>query len=313
MSWEDFTRATALDFEGEYSKAKAPIPTYLPGLDPILSGGLVPGIHVIGGEPGAGKSALALYVSLHMALKGLRIAYVSLEMGRMQCMYRMLSCYSMRVPELVPFRWTDAAGFAIADNRAVMDAHKAGGDPLEVARDRRANNPVIAAYERLTGRLRACGGGVQVVDDRRFGSVLGFPSFAKELAGDECSAIVIDYLQQMGDEGDPSDEYTRVSAASKALSAAAHDYDIPVIVLAALNRSAVTQGGEPTMHGFRGSSGIEYDAETAIVLANGGEDRASQDREVLLHVVKNRHGRQTGGCPLRLAFDGGFNQFAAYR
>lgn len=52
----------------------------LPELDRVLGGGLVPGsVTLIGGEPGVGKSTLALQVATRLAERGRRVLYVSGE------------------------------------------------------------------------------------------------------------------------------------------------------------------------------------------------------------------------------------------
>src|SRR5437899_4901048 len=51
--------------------ASAPIPTGLPELDRVMSGGVVPGsVTLVGGEPGIGKSTLLLQAVAAMAAAG---------------------------------------------------------------------------------------------------------------------------------------------------------------------------------------------------------------------------------------------------
>ena len=71
--WASFVAGlggTAADYAlGDYALESAPVATGIPGLDRVLGGGLRPGVTVIGGEPGAGKSALGLQVALHVAAR----------------------------------------------------------------------------------------------------------------------------------------------------------------------------------------------------------------------------------------------------
>lgn len=57
-----------------------PRPTGIEELDRVLGGGLVPGsVTLLGGEPGVGKSTLALQVALRWAVEGSPVLYVSGE------------------------------------------------------------------------------------------------------------------------------------------------------------------------------------------------------------------------------------------
>ncbi len=62
---------------------KTKVPTGIPGLDDILSGGLPPRrLYLIQGEPGSGKTTLALQFLLTGAKKGEKVLYISLSETR---------------------------------------------------------------------------------------------------------------------------------------------------------------------------------------------------------------------------------------
>ena len=74
MDWEAFrdSHGTRDEFiERDYLRAGTPVPSNILPLDDMLCGGFRPGLHVLGGEPGAGKSALGLFVSMMCALSAL--------------------------------------------------------------------------------------------------------------------------------------------------------------------------------------------------------------------------------------------------
>ena len=67
-----------------------PICTPWPGVNRALSGGLWPGLHVLVGNTGAGKSQWALQVALQAARAGTPVLYVGLELGRVDLVARLL-------------------------------------------------------------------------------------------------------------------------------------------------------------------------------------------------------------------------------
>ncbi|GEM_PF-647898 len=59
------------------------VPTGIEGLDTILNGGLLsPGIYVVSGATGTGKTTLALHFAVNMAFSGHNVLYVTLEEGK---------------------------------------------------------------------------------------------------------------------------------------------------------------------------------------------------------------------------------------
>lgn len=70
--------------------------TSLPSYDATMGGGLKEGLHVLGGEPGAGKSALSLFVTGGMAGAGARILYCTYEISKRQCWARVSAVHERR-------------------------------------------------------------------------------------------------------------------------------------------------------------------------------------------------------------------------
>lgn len=105
-------------------------------------------------------------------------------------------------------------------------------------------------------------------------------------------AIVVDYLQIMGDNHDSS--VTRVTNISRNLKALAREFRVPVLCMSQFNRQAAT--GTPELHDLRDSGALEQDADVVIALEG---DRGSGMRTV--HVLKQRQG-ETG--QFKVWFDG---------
>jgi hypothetical protein len=67
-----------------------PIPTPLDTVAAALGGGWWPGLHVLQGNPGSGKSQFALQLSLHAARECVPVLYIGLELGRVDLVARLL-------------------------------------------------------------------------------------------------------------------------------------------------------------------------------------------------------------------------------
>ena len=95
-------------------------------------------------------------------------------------------------------------------------------------------------------------------------------------------------------------EIAEISAGLKAI---AKELQIPIIVLAQLNRGPEQRGGTPRMSDLRESGSIEQDADMIGLLyraeyyADSEEDREQDQGIAELVVAKNRNG-PTGAVPL---------------
>lgn len=272
-------------------------PTGFEALDALKGGGLCPGVHVLMGMPGAGKSALALDVALKVAMGRGRVLYVSAEMGRQQCLARLCSC-------LAAMGATGAdgeplQGFAWSRWEAMGGACGPGGED--------AGTRALAALSKYAPGLVLADGGRAV-------TVPGLCAVIREAAAMGVSLVVVDYLQRLAwPEGqEPSDQFQAVTRASKAVTAAAKEARVPALCLSSMNRAAL-KDGKPTMWGGRNSGDIEYDAETVMQLIPADEGAGtSGHRAVDLYVTKNRCGAQTGERPISLDLDGPHCMFSEY-
>lgn len=69
------------------------IPTGIPRYDSLLGGGYRAGVHVIGAEPGAGKSSFALRYAITAAQRGYKVQYHTYEISKRQCWARLASAF----------------------------------------------------------------------------------------------------------------------------------------------------------------------------------------------------------------------------
>lgn len=100
--------------------------------------------------------------------------------------------------------------------------------------------------------------------------------------------IIVDYLQQVRVKGATS-KHEQVSIASDAMKKMARDLNVPVIVLAQINRESEKSGKPmmPSLANLKDSGSIEQDADVVMILH---KDDISYPAVELL-VAKNRYGK----------------------
>ncbi len=116
--------------------------------------------------------------------------------------------------------------------------------------------------------------------------------------------IVVDYLQLVRGSGRKENRAVEVGEVSMGLKALAKELNVPVVVLAQLNRDCEKDGRPPRMSDLRESGSIEADADIVILLHTKEDE--GDTRAVELKVAKNR-GNRCG--KLDLTFNGPLTEF----
>lgn len=275
----------------EYMEQAEPVPTRIQELDNCLIGGMRPGLYTILGKPGEGKSALALAIATNCARFGTKTAILSLEMPAFSAWLRCASVWSVDAGEDVcpMFAWSGADQSADITVKYGGEHLASGGDPV-----------ITAARVMAAQKLPLM---IAEPKDPSIGTVLDLLVEAKEAGA---RLAVIDYLQIISVPG-AERGYDRVTEATNALANAAKGLRLPIILIAALNRDAMTAGA-PGMHGAAGSSMVEYASTCVMVYTRDKEakDEKPGTRKMLLSIEKNRHGPVTD-VPIRLTYWPAFN------
>lgn len=282
------------------------VPTGIPSLDAYLVDGMAPGVHVLMAQPGAGKSALALFVSMNVAMRGGRVLYCSLEMTRQQCLARCCSALSASDATVTDFYWSGWERLGRVAARDVGQYRFADElDKLNYIGKFDAVRAIRRLHQVCPCLAFADGPEVDGID------ALTETAWDAESAG--LDLLVVDYLQRLRppESAREGDRYRQVTEVSNGLTALTKALRVPALVISSMNREAMNTG-KPTMGGGRGSGDIEYDAVTIWQLMRGREPTEGDgSRVVELHLTKNRRGPVTdGGEPVRLLFDGRHNSFS---
>jgi len=228
---------------------------------------------VIAARPSMGKTAFSMNIAEHVALElNLPVAIFSLEMSAQQLVQRLL-CSQAKV-----------------NLGKVRDGFMA---------DRDFHNLTVAA-SRLAGSKI-------FIDDTAGLSILELRAKSRRLkAQQDIKLIVIDYLQLLKSPSKRGQENRQLEIAeiSSGVKALAKELEIPIIVLAQLNRNPeARKGGKPVLSDLRESGSIEQDADLVGLLvrseyyAEDEEQRQETRGEAELIIAKQRNG-PVGEVPL---------------
>jgi replicative DNA helicase len=232
-------------------------------LDDLLNGFRKGGFYVIGARPGVGKTVVGLQLAFGLARGGTKlvkgetagaVAFFSLEMSKRELMNRLVSnVLSIPIDDLDRGKLED-------DQKALIDSK-------------------MSELQNLL-----------TINDRGSQSLASIRNFARSIKrqGVPLKAIVIDYLGLIADVQLGRNRYEAMTMVTGALKVLAKELEVPVIVLAQLNRNVEgSKDARPKISDLRDSGSIEQDADVVILLHRSAEQPAHID----LYVAKNRHGR----------------------
>ncbi|RON17925.1 damage-inducible protein [Pseudomonas brassicacearum] len=251
-------------FNGEGINGHA---TGLVELDKILQG--LRGSHVIivAGRPGTGKTTLALGIAEELTIRNHKSALVfSLEMSAKELSKR-----------------------SLASSSAVTLGNIDTGQAM--AHDEQITKIKSAVSRMHTADLRICQkGGLPL---SRIRNIARFQHKAKPL-----DLIVIDYIGLIAPEAGSrhQNRNLELGAISRGLKGMAKELNVPVMVLAQLNRSIETRASKkPQMSDLRDSGEIEQDADIIIIAHRDADSEQGQNGVTELDIVKHRHA-SVGHC-----------------
>lgn len=246
-------------------------------LDKMINGLKAPDMFIIAARPSMGKTSFMMNIVEHIAINSGKPAMVfSCEMSTVQIVQRLI--------------------FSRAR--------------FEFAKITRGYNPDKGDLQRLKAAAGEIAASKLFIDDTAGISINDLRAKARRKHRDEgISVIAVDYLQLMRSTSrQASNSREReIAEISGGLKALAKELNIPVIVLAQLNRGPESRTGSslgvPRMSDLRESGSIEQDADMVGLLyrkvyyVDNQEERDEDDGEAELVLAKNRNG-PTGNVPL---------------
>lgn len=247
-------------------------------LDNLLNGGLYSEqLCIIGARPSVGKTTIGQNIIYNASQNGKKCLFISLEVDKRNVLYKFLSM--SRSIEL----------WKIQKNRLNQGEISALKDAKQELKD-------MQLYVNDSSYLKTSQVG-QIIKN--------------QIKKNPVDLVVVDYVQILrGDDTQNKNEALIIKENTTMLKAFAKQYNVAVLALAQINRKAVEGGKqEPTINDFKGSGGIEEDADVAIILhRDRNEDKKDGYFSEFgkLIIAKNRHG-QTGEVMIHL--HGNFGKF----
>ncbi len=203
-------------------------------LDSMTSGLQKSDLVIIAGRPSMGKTAFALNIAQHAAIKEeLPVAIFSMEMPSDQLAMRMMSSLGR------------------------IDQHKV-----------RTGKLGDDDWPRLTHSVGILSEVSMFIDDTPALTPGDLRARCRRLAREHgLGLIVIDYLQLMQVHGSTENRATEISEISRSLKALAKELSCPVVALSQLNRSLEQRTDKrPVMSDLRESGAIEQDADVIMFI-----------------------------------------------
>lgn len=222
----------------------------------LLTNGLHPEeMTVFAARPGVGKTAFALAITEHVILRlGIPVIFVSLEMSPKQLMARLV--YSL----------------ARLNRQRVRDGHMTERDwPSLTAAAQQLATSLVTIID--TGET---GGSIQKIRSKTRAKV-------RELRKNGHANVVFigDYLQLMTSDGRKAgNREQEVAEVSRGLKMMSKELQIPVVVLAQINRSSVKERRKAKISDIRETGAIEQDADNIGLLERPEMDCEPDDPEL---------------------------------
>ena len=243
------------------------VPTGIHDLDKIVCGLDKGDVILIAARPGVGKTAIGMQIALNSA-KTRSTAFISLEMTLEQLYDRMMA---------------NESGIELNRIRRACGTNSTEWDIFQGANDSLGDKNLI------------------LVDD-----INTVPEMYMFLKRKHAKLAIIDYAQLIKAESRyKGNRYAEVGEISHSIKQMAKKLNIPVVVLAQLNR-VKDETSEPNMTEIRESGDFEQDASVIILMWNKTEDKTEKG----VKVEKNRNG-ETG--KIKLHFDGKTQRFGEFK
>jgi replicative DNA helicase len=226
------------------------------------TGGICPGLTLIGAETSGGKSVLAMQAAIALLRAGKTVDLYSLEMPIDLCVRRML-CYLSRL------------NFGRLRNPIPQFNHGEHTDFQRACRE----------FSQFADRLTICADGSKTAS-----GILS--DIRQKQAAKNTDAVVVDYIQRLMPEDPRATAEQQISDASRTFKRLADALNIAVITPVQLNDSGLV----------RGSRMLTMDCDTYIkIIHEKDKDGSPVDtddhgrRRCMLYVEKNRNGERWFG------------------
>lgn len=237
--------------------------TGLVDLDKLIRGLRKKTVTIVAGLPGSGKTTLGLQIAQHISCSGLGVGMVfSLEMPEEELANRALASLG-------------SVDLQVLDNGQLQDDD----------------------WPRLTSAVNKIMDKPLYVSDKSGLTVARIRSICRQVKHKHgLDVVVIDYIGLIGADGKAFNRTAELGKISTGIVNIAKELEVPVILLAQLNRDSTKRPGKkPIASDLRDSGQIEADAHCIILVHRDMDDEQGQNGVTELIMPKCRHA-PVGSC-----------------
>jgi replicative DNA helicase len=242
---------------------KTGLSTGLADLDKLIRGLRKKTVTIVAGLPGSGKTTLGLQIAQHIACTGLGVGMVfSLEMPEEELGNRALASLGN-------------VDLQVLDNGQLLDED----------------------WPRLTSAVSKIMDKPLYVSDKSGLTVPRIRSICRQVKRKHgLDVVVIDYIGLIGSDGKAFNRTSELGKISTGIVNIAKELEVPVILLAQLNRDSTKRPGKkPIASDLRDSGQIEADAHCIILVHRDMDSEEGQNGATELLMPKCRHA-PVGSC-----------------
>ena len=241
----------------EGSKFKNRYMTGIFDLDSATNGLHEEELTIIGARPGTGKTTIALKIAYNIAIEGVKVAIVSLEMSDIQLTQKMIS------------------------RLARVDSNNIRNGILTEEELEKVSEATTKIFE------------LPIFINTRARNIQEIEAYARRLKNKEdLGLLIIDYIQLIKSINKTNSREQEVAEITRTLKLLSLELKIPIIGLCQLNRNAARN--KPILADLRESGAIEQDADNVIFLYKKDENTESKSIEdIVIDLQKQRAGPLT--------------------
>lgn len=266
----------------------APVDTGFENLNNALGSGIFPGITVIGGVPGCGKTSLALQIIDNAVSTDHPVLFFSLEMSAHNVAAKAIS---RRINGTDCEE--DKSSSPLFCARDILFRTHGTAIKYDLAEEitKSANelsekyNDYLRIYDQSDDVFHPITTDIVIEKTKLF-----LLQESKRPEPRLKPLIVIDYLQllALNDLENSSMIRTVTDTVVSKLTLCSRNYQIPILLISSINRESYD--GKPSMRMFKESGLIEYNADCLIGLSSDDNAANNQKRKITVSILKNRFG-----------------------
>lgn len=271
---------------GSIDEPRVRLSTGFKNLDSLLSGGLMPGLYVLGAISSLGKTTFAQQIADHIA-ESYDVLFICLEMSRNEMLARSLSRLMARMDQ------TPNCRNARSDTEILYDYHAMTKEQQNLLND------ACEIYSKLGEKIFIKEGLANITA----ADVRGAVQYHKLKYG-HAPLVIVDYLQILAPADPRATDKQNVDRAVVELKQISRDFNTPVLAISSFNRD--NYKGEVNLAAFKESGSVEYSADVVLGLQLAGTGEGDFDfkkamrgetsplgsyRQIEAVILKNRHGR----------------------